>query len=280
MARKAAELEAATQTVDDESMAAVLSAFVEHAFYCDAHEFEGRYVDASGFSKETNLNLTSQSCKDERQQRMTLLGYSLYFENAGFTPGKELPDYLLSLLELSAAVDAGTAARILRRAAVHAHRAHVQRPHCRVQVPRSQGDRVPPPQPPGRRACRRAAKLPEGGCTRESRLHLRSSSCHAWRRTAQGRRLRGARASPSVQSAARPPGDAPECPEGDGFRRGTARGRRIRGRFRHPRRVPRRSHSPDGAGRPERDSRRREPAQGGDGAGGRTIPHLSARKHL
>ena len=162
MARKAAELEAAIQTVDDESMAAELSAFVEHAFSCDAHEFEGRYVDAFDFSKETNLNLTSQSCKDERQQRMTLLGYSLYFENAGFTPGKELPDYLPSLLELSAAVDAGTAARILRRAAVHAHRAHVQRPHCRVQVPRSQGDRVPPPQPPGRRACRRAAKLPEG----------------------------------------------------------------------------------------------------------------------
>lgn len=110
---KRAELEAAIQTVDDESMAAVLNAFVEHAFSCDAHEFEGRYVDAFDFSKETNLNLTSQSCKDERQQRMTLLGYSLYFENAGFTPGKELPDYLPSLLELSAAVDAHTAARIL-----------------------------------------------------------------------------------------------------------------------------------------------------------------------
>ena len=85
---KRAGLEAAIQTVDDESMAAVLSAFVERAFSCDAHEFEGRYVDASDFSEETNLNLTSQSCKDERQQRMTLLGYSLYFENAGFTPGR------------------------------------------------------------------------------------------------------------------------------------------------------------------------------------------------
>lgn len=106
-------------------------------------------------------------------------------------------------------------------------------------------------------------ETPRGGCTREPRLHLRSSSCRAWRRTAQGRRLRGARASPSAQSAARPPGNAPECPEGDGFCRGTARGRRIRGRFRHPRRVPRRPHSPDGAGRPEGDSRRREPAQGG-----------------
>ena len=80
---KRAGLEAAIQTVDDESMAAVLSAFVEHAFSCDAHEFEGRYVDASDFSKEVNLNLTSQSCKDERQQRMTLLGYSLYFETPG-----------------------------------------------------------------------------------------------------------------------------------------------------------------------------------------------------
>lgn len=328
---KRTELEAAIQTVDDESMAAVLNAFVEHVFSCDAHEFEGRYVDAFDFSKETNLNLTSQSCKDERQQRMTLLGYSLYFENAGVTPGEELPDYLPSLLELSAAVDVGTAARILRRAVVHAHRAHVQRRHRRVQVSRSQGDRVPPPQ--GRRAragkrtcprvpeprhperqvtsrvhgcrgrrasglcinpCQRArvcvvralalcsaarqtaaaatagqARLPpsretpRGGCTREPRLHLRSSSCRAWRRTAQGRRLRGARASPSAQSAARPPGNAPECPEGDGFCRGTARGRRIRGRFRHPRRVPRRPHSPDGAGRPEGDSRRREPAQGG-----------------
>ena len=39
---KRAELEAAIQTVDDESMAAVLNAFAEHAFSCDAHEFEGR----------------------------------------------------------------------------------------------------------------------------------------------------------------------------------------------------------------------------------------------
>ena len=39
---KRAELEAAIQTVDDESMAAVLNAFVERVFSCDAHEFEGR----------------------------------------------------------------------------------------------------------------------------------------------------------------------------------------------------------------------------------------------
>lgn len=39
---KCAGLEAAIQTVDDESMAAVLNAFVEHAFSCDAHKFEGR----------------------------------------------------------------------------------------------------------------------------------------------------------------------------------------------------------------------------------------------
>lgn len=108
-----AELEAAIRTVDDESTVAALRAFVERAFAAGAHEFEGRYVDAFDFSKETNLNLTSQSCKDERQQRMTLLGYSLYFEEAGFTPGKELPDYLPSLLELAACVDAPTAARIL-----------------------------------------------------------------------------------------------------------------------------------------------------------------------
>lgn len=108
-----AELEAAIATVVDEKAAAMLRAFVERAFAADAHEFEGRYVDAFDFSKETNLNLTSQSCKDERQQRMTLLGYSLYFEEAGFTPGKELPDYLPSLLELAACVDAPTAARIL-----------------------------------------------------------------------------------------------------------------------------------------------------------------------
>lgn len=227
MARKAAELEAATQTVDDESMAAVLSAFVEHAFSCDAHEFEGRYVDAFDFSEETNLNLTSQSCKDERQQRMTLLGYSLYFENAGATPGRELPDYLSSLLELSAAVDAGTAARILRRAAVHAHRAHVQRRHRRVQVSRSQGDRVPPPQSPGRRACRRVAKLPEGDAPGSRGFTF--GAAHVTRGAGQpkgdgseGRerhpRLNLRRGLPEMPpNAPRETDFAAEQPEGDGF---------------------------------------------------------------
>ena len=208
---KRAELEAAIQTVDDESMAAVLNAFVERAFSCDAHEFEGRYVDASDFSEETNLNLTSQSCKDERQQRMTLLGYSLYFENAGFTPG--------------------------------------------------------------RRACRRAAKLPEGDAPGSRGFTF--GAARATRGVGQpkgdgseGRerhpRLNLRRGLPEMPpNAPRETDYAAEQPEGDGLRRGTARGRRIRGKFRHPRRVPRRPHSPDGAGRPEGDSRRREPAQGG-----------------
>ena len=220
---------------------------------------------------------------------MTLLGYSLHFENVGVTPGEELPDYLPSLLELSAAVDTGTAARILRRAAVHAHRAHVQRRPCqraRVCVLRALALFSAARQTAAAAATAGQARLPPSRETPRGGMHpgaAASPSEQLVPRVAQNSprtTAQRARASPSAQSAARPPGDAPECPVGDGFSRGTARGRRIRGRFRHPRRVPRRPHSPDGAGRPEGDSRRREPAQGGDGAGGRTIPHLSARKHL
>ena len=215
---KRAGLGAAIQTVDDESMAAVLSAFVERAFSCDAHEFEGRYVDASDFSEETNLNLTSQSCKDERQQRMTLLGYSLYFENAGFTPGK--------------------------------------------------------------RACRRAAKLPEGDAPGSRGFTF--GAARATRGTGQpkddgseGRerhpRLNLRRGLPEMPpNAPRETDFAAEQPEGDGFGAdfvtlGGSHGARTRQMARG---APR--GTADAVNQPK----------GGDGAGGRTIPRLSARKHL
>lgn len=113
---RAGLFEEAIEEVRDPAAAAELREFLEGALTEDQGSAEQRYVDAFDFGKKTSLNLSARSCKDERQQRMALLSYSMFYERAGFTPGQELPDYLPALLELAANVAPEEAMHIMRAA--------------------------------------------------------------------------------------------------------------------------------------------------------------------
>lgn len=113
---RAGEYREAIATVRDAAAAQGLAGFLDAALAAEPQAFEQRYVRAFDFGKKTSLSLAARSCTDERQQRMALLSYSMFYEEAGFSSGDELPDYLPALLELAAAVDAPQAARVMKAA--------------------------------------------------------------------------------------------------------------------------------------------------------------------
>ncbi len=97
-----------------EQDAQALSALIGEAQAADTLAFQAAYVETFDFGKGANLYLASGEGAEASARSVDMLGFSLYYQESGYEPAEESPDYLPALLELASAVDADEAKRILR----------------------------------------------------------------------------------------------------------------------------------------------------------------------
>lgn len=107
-------VESILHEIPDCTQAEALLDFIQAARAATAREFESRYVDTFDFSNKTSLHLTSRERADAGIQRMDLIAYSVYFEEAGFEAPDDLPDSLPVLLELASQLDNTALTRLAR----------------------------------------------------------------------------------------------------------------------------------------------------------------------
>lgn len=100
--------------IGDAGLEGAVRAFAGAAQAADPKGLEARYVESFDFSSKTSLFLTSRSRADGAAQRMDLIGYSVYFREAGFEVVGDTPDNLVAVLELSAALPDEALARLCR----------------------------------------------------------------------------------------------------------------------------------------------------------------------
>ncbi|MDO5044685.1 MAG: hypothetical protein Q4E22_05270 [Coriobacteriia bacterium] len=103
---KLAHIQEELDRLPSSSASKALQRFASYALAANPRSFETSYVDTFDFSNSTSLFLTSRGRADASIQRMDLMSYSLYFEEAGYALSSgDLPDNLIALLELLSVLD-------------------------------------------------------------------------------------------------------------------------------------------------------------------------------
>lgn len=105
---------AEAQSIGDARLERAVLRFARAAQEADEKAFEARYVELFDFSNKTSLFLTSRSRADGAAQRMDLIGYSVYFREAGYQVEGDTPDNLVAVLELAGELGDEALARLCR----------------------------------------------------------------------------------------------------------------------------------------------------------------------
>ena len=103
----------ALREIGDSRASAVFGDFLSFVEETGAKEYEDLYVRSFDFSQNTNLYLTTQERTDFGKQSEEMHHYKELFLANGLDMPNQLPDYLPTLLELSAALPPEQAGKVL-----------------------------------------------------------------------------------------------------------------------------------------------------------------------
>ena len=103
----------AVREIEAKQPDAVFGDFLDFVEETGAKEYEDLYVRSFDFSQNTNLYLTTQERTDFGKQSQEMHHYKELFLANGLDMPNQLPDYLPTLLELSAALPPEQAGKVL-----------------------------------------------------------------------------------------------------------------------------------------------------------------------